>query len=576
MVEYSARTLTALLKNTVSHSPNRIAISCEGAEFSYAELDHASDAWAAFFHTQGLKLGERVAVILPNLPQFPIVFFGILKAGGVAVHLNPLYTSTELKDHLQDSGARFVIALNSVLPTLQPALPLPSIEHIILASPGDFLNWNAKLYDWINGLLHSVDLTKLEHQYPCRWWSFLQAQNDGEQHRYEQLFHDANPEDLAVIQYTAGTISASKGVMLCHKNLLESTLQALERAVPVFETKLECPVEMVPLTSVVAIPLYHILGLTAGLLAIIALGGCARLVPDPRSNTMLIRALSQPFHSIVGVTTLLHKLMGLKEFSEISFESLCLTCSGGMVLPISIADRWTLITGAPILQGYGLTETAAALTLSTPLEQGNSLTYHSGKPLRRTEMQIRHAERAWIHPLEVGEIWVRGPQVMSGYWNRPEETRACFDAEGWFNTGDLGFWDAEGHLHWVDRKKDVVDVSGFKVWPSEIEIIALTFPGVREAVAYGVPHLHQGECVHLALTFHTPPTDANFSVDSFLRHCQRHLAAYKIPSCLIHYTSLPRNSIGKIRRVVLQDHAIQGYPSHIAQCRVLTHNEDVV
>jgi long-chain acyl-CoA synthetase len=499
-----------------------------GVTLSYGEVERRSAAFGAFLRrTLGLSPGERVALMLPNLLQYPIALIGALRAGLAVVNVNPLYTAPELRFQLEDSGASTIVVLENFAHTVEHALAGTRVQHVITTEVGDAFpaakRWAVNL-----GVKH------VKRMVPA--WRIPGAIPFRDARAADTLDAVVRPEDVAFLQYTGGTTGRPKGAVLTHANMAANVRQTLAWAGAVLKEGEE--------TVVTALPLYHIYALTANLLLFFRLGGGNLLIPNARDLPAFVGELQRHrFSGITGVNTLYAALLDAPGFDaacRANRGALKIAVAGGMAVQRTVAERWQRATGAPLVEGYGLTE-ASPNVCANPVdahEFGGTL----GRPLPETEVTIRSEQGAELARGEVGEICVRGPQVMRGYWNAPEETAQAFFAGGWLRTGDLGRIDARGCVEFVERRKDVIVVSGFKAYPSEIEAVALAHPGVKDAGAAGVPHAKSGEMVVLYVVRRDPA----LSAAALAAHCAERLAPYKRPARIEFRDALPKSPLGKV------------------------------
>jgi long-chain acyl-CoA synthetase len=505
-----------------------------GTVLSFRDLDLLSLRFAHSLRRLGLEKGERLAIMLPNLLQFPVVLIGALRAGLTVVNINPLFTPRELARELMDSQASGIVVLANFGQVLEQACTQYglSLKHIFVTEAGD-------LCPFPKCQLINLSLRYLKRQVPPFslpvTQTLRQALKEG---REFPLSLSLEPEDIAFLQYTGGTTGTPKGAMLSHANLLANIEQArLWLTCKDFRNHLEPGRERV----VTALPLYHIFALTANFWVGMALGAFNFLVTDPRNLSSLVNTLRRARPSVItGVNTLFSHLLATPGFAELDFSSLKLTLAGGMATQPKVAERWQQVTGCPILEGYGLTEASPVVTLN-PLDQ-QTFTGSIGVPLPGTDCRI--VDKIVLPTGEAGELWVRGPQVMRGYWNNPEETRAVLDAEGWLRTGDIARMDERGYFYLVDRKKDLILVSGFNVYPSEIEEVVNAHPKVKECAAVGVKDAYTGEAVKLIVV----KADPSLSAEEIRAWCRANLTAYKLPTSIEFRTELPKSPVGKVLR----------------------------
>lgn len=500
-------------------------------QLSYQELDKLSDQFASFLqHSLKLSKGERVAIMMPNILQYPITAFGILKAGLAVVNINPLYTPRELEHQLNDSGATTIVVLENFANTLELVLPQVNIKNIIIASIGD-------LFGIVSGSLINLIARKIKKVIPNyqipNAISFKEALNQGMQQKLVPI--ELTHEDLAFLQYTGGTTGIAKGAMLTHGNICANVLQASEWIV----NKLVLGEEVV----IAALPLYHILALTINLLVFFHAGGHTILITNPRDLDGFIKELKKyPITVFIGLNTLFNGLLNKPSFKEINFKTWKLTVAGGTSTQGAIAKKWKEITGLPIVEAYGLTEASPGVCVN-PLNITES-SDGIGLPIPSTEVQLRDGQGNLVSIGQAGELWIRGPQVMAGYWNRPNETAKVIDKEGWLETGDIACMNEKGWLKIVDRKKDLIIVSGFNVYPNEIEEVVAHHPKVQEVACVGVKSDKTGEAIKLFVV----KKDDSLTKEELIEYCRTQLTAYKIPREIEFRDELPKSNVGKILR----------------------------
>jgi len=514
------------------------AFTCMGKGLSYKELDEHSRALAAFLQSRGLVKGDRVAVMMPNILHYPIAFTAILRAGFVVVNVNPLYTPRELEHQLKDSGAKALIVLENFAATVEKTLSSVDVPNIIVASMGDMHG--------LKGHIINLVVRRVKKMVPA--WnipghtSFKDALAQGRAQSFNPI--PVQGSDLAFLQYTGGTTGISKGAMLTHSNILANVEQMHIWMEVAFRNKGKPKA----LNFVCALPLYHIFALTVNAMIGVKLGARNVLIPNPRDIPGFVKELKKyPFHIFPGLNTLFNGLMNNPDFQALDFKPLILTLGGGMAVQRPVAERWQKMTGCHITEGYGLSETS-------PVACANALdaTEFSGTiglPMPSTDVAIRDDDGTDLPLGEVGEICVRGPQVMAGYWNRPDETKRAIMPDGFFRTGDMGFMDERGYTKIVDRKKDMILVSGFNVYPNEIEEVAAGHPGIVESAAIGIPNEHSGEVVKLFVV----RSDLNLTADDVKAYCAERLTNYKRPREVEFRESLPKSNVGKILRRELRD-----------------------
>ncbi|WP_374256035.1 AMP-binding protein [Aquabacterium sp.] len=510
-----------------------------GTEMSYDRLDRLVNAFAGWLQGQGIKKGDRVAIMLPNTFQYPVCLFAILRIGAVVVNVNPLYTARELNHQLKDSGAETIIVMENFACTLQEAMAGTQLKRIVLTQIGDLLSdglLNLKGRA-LNFAIRKVQKMVPPYKLPGAIW-IRDALKSGA--RFQVRRPDVQPEDLAFLQYTGGTTGVAKGAMLTHRNVLANCQQALAFA----EGQLTGDTE----TVVTPLPLYHIFSLTVNCLIFMALGGRNILIANPRDTKRVMMILkNENFSGITCVNTLYASFLDDPDFRKRDFSNLKLAVAGGMALQRNIAERWKEVTGNSIVEGYGLTECSPIVT-QAPVDIHNpapAFTGSIGVPVPSTEVRCRRDDGSWADIGEPGELCVRGPQVMKGYWKRPEETAKVIDAEGWLATGDIAVMDEKGFLKIVDRKKDMILVSGFNVYPNEIEDVIAMHPDVKEVAAVGVPDEVAGERVKVIIV----PRNPGLTKEAVLEHCRKGLTGYKIPRIVeFRNEELPKTPVGKILR----------------------------
>jgi len=507
---------------------------------TFRELEAQSRKIGAWLQAQGLHKGDRVAVMTPNILQNPVTVYGILRAGFVVVNVNPLYTPRELEHQLKDSGAKAIFVLENFAHTVEQVLAHVPIKHVIVLTMGDMLGLKGHIVNFV--------VRKVKKLVPA--WSIPNHKSFkrilAEAARQTLKPVEVNGSDVAFLQYTGGTTGVSKGATLTHANLLSNEEQIAVWLEAVFATKAR-PEAM---TFICALPLYHIFALTVNSLMGVATGSQNVLIANPRDIPAFVKEMQQhKAHIFPGLNTLFNALMNNPDFKNLDFSSLLLVLGGGMAVQRPVAERWLEMTGCPITEGYGLSETS-------PVATANRLdsTVFSGMiglPLPSTDIEIRDEDGNTLSLGEVGEICIRGPQVMAGYWQRPEETEKVMTADGFFRSGDMGMMDERGYIKIVDRKKDMILVSGFNVYPNEIEEVAAMHPGVLECAAIGVPDPHSGEAVKLFVVRKDPQlTEVDLKA-----HCAANLTNYKRPRFIEFRDELPKSNVGKILRRELRPSA---------------------
>lgn len=509
-----------------------------GEVMTFRKLEERSRAFAAYLQQGlGLQKGDRVALMMPNLLQYPVALFGILRAGMVVVNVNPLYTPRELEHQLNDSGASAIVIVSNFAHTLEKVVDKTQVKHVILTRMGDQLS--AAKGTLVNFVVKYVKRLVPKYHLPDAI-SFRSALQHG--YRLQYIKPEILNADLAFLQYTGGTTGVAKGAMLTHRNMLANLEQVRAAYSPLlFERK-----ELV----VTALPLYHIFALTMNCLLFIEIGGQNLLITNPRDIPGLVKELAKyPFTAMTGVNTLFNALLNNKEFQQLDFSSLHLSAGGGMPVQHAVAERWEKLTGRFLLEGYGLTE-CAPLVSANP----HDMDYHSGSiglPVPSTEVKLIDDEGEEVAPGEPGELCVKGPQVMLGYWQRPDATDEILQ-DGWLRTGDIAVMDEEGFMRIVDRKKDMILVSGFNVYPNEIEDVVMQHSGVLEVAAVGVPSGASGEAVKIFVV----KKDPSLTEESLIVFCRRHLTGYKVPKLVEFREELPKSNVGKILRRELRDESV--------------------
>jgi long-chain acyl-CoA synthetase len=528
--------LREVLEESCAKFGSRPAYSCMGRTITFTELDRLSAAFGAFLQARGLTKGARVALMMPNVLQYPVCLFGILRVGCTVVNVNPLYTPRELEYQLNDSGAEMIVVVENFAHTLADVLSKTEVKHVIVTTIGEMLGLKGVLVDFV--------LRNVKKMIPA--WEIPGATRlsdalaEGGRRTLEPVA--IGHEDIAFLQYTGGTTGVAKGAMLLHRNIIANLLQAGAWVKPFLGNKRH--VVITPL------PLYHIFSLTANCLIFMTLGAENVLITNPRDIPGLVKEMSKhSFTAITGVNTLFNALLNNAEFQRLDFSTLQMTLGGGMAVQKAVADRWEKVTGKPLIEAYGLTETSPAATIN-PLDLPE---YNGaiGLPISSTDLVLRDDDGNDVALGDRGEICIKGPQVMAGYWKRPEETAKIIDRDGWLATGDIGVVDERGYVRIVDRKKDMILVSGFNVYPNEIEAVVAMHPGVLECAAVGVPDAKSGE----AVTLFVVKKDPALTAEALLAHCREQLTGYKCPRDLEFRTELPKSNVGKILRRELRDEA---------------------
>ncbi len=527
--------LIDLFEHAATQYADQVAFVNMGQPMTYRQLEQQSRAFAAWLqHGLKLKAGDRVALMMPNLLQYPVALFGVLRAGMVVVNVNPLYTPRELKHQLNDSGASAIVIVSNFAHTLEKVVAETQVKHVMLTRMGDQLApIKATL---VNFIVRYVKKLVPKYHLPGAV-PFRQALQQGEQLSYQRP--DVTNDDLAFLQYTGGTTGVAKGAMLTHGNMQANLEQAKATYGKLLRPGQEC--------VVTALPLYHIFALTVNCLLFLDLGGQNLLITNPRDIPGFVRELAKfPFTAITGVNTLFNALLNDANFNKLDFSTLRMSAGGGMAVQKAVAERWEKLTGHYLLEGYGLTECSPLVSVN-PYD----ITCHTGSiglPVPSTDVRIVDEQDNDVAPGEPGELCIRGPQVMIGYWQRPEATEEVLK-NGWLHTGDIVTVDSEGFIRIVDRKKDMILVSGFNVYPNEIEDVLMQHAKVREAAAIGVPSDLSGEAVKVCIV----KKDPSLTKEEVLDHCRRQLTGYKVPKIIEFRDELPKTNVGKILRRELRD-----------------------
>ncbi|MEY3117511.1 MAG: Long-chain-fatty-acid--CoA ligase [Pseudomonadota bacterium] len=532
--------LVDLMADSFVKYANRTAYSFMGQDISYAQTDVKSQALAAYFQSLDLEKGDRVAIMMPNVPQYPVAVAAILRAGLVVVNVNPLYTSRELEHQLKDSGAKAIVIIENFAVTLQKCIAETQIEHVVLCAMGDMLSMPKGAL--VNFVVRNVKNLVPDFDLPGAV-QFNQALNRGERATFvKPVIHS---DDIAVLQYTGGTTGVSKGAMLLHRNVIANLLQSEAWNQP---TMKRVPDNEQP-TSVCALPLYHIFAFTVNMMLGMRTGGKNILIPNPRDLPAVLKELStQTFHSFPAVNTLFNGLANHPDFDTVNWKNLKVSVGGGMAVTRAVAVLWLQKTGCPICEGYGLSETSPSASCNPTTS--TQFTGNIGVPLPSTFMKLLDDEGHEVTELDqAGEIAIKGPQVMAGYWQRPDETARSMTADGYFKSGDIGIRDAHGFFKIIDRKKDMILVSGFNVYPNDVEETVSLCPGVLECAAVGVPDEKTGEAVKLVIV----KKDPNLTEMAVREYCKANMTGYKQPKVLEFKKELPKTAVGKILRRELRD-----------------------
>jgi long-chain acyl-CoA synthetase len=528
------RSLVQLFEQSIAKYRDRPAFHSMGKSITFGELDKLSRDFAAWLQGCGLAKGARVAIMMPNCLQYPIAMFGILRSGCTVVNVNPLYTPRELEHQLTDAGAEAIVILENFGHVLQQVRSRTPLKHVVVTSLGELLG--------LKGVIVNLVVRKVKKMVPAydlpRTVSFKEALKEGESKPMTTppLGHD----DIAFLQYTGGTTGVSKGAMLLHRNIIAALLQ--------YEAWLAPVVGAERAVIITALPLYHIFSLTVNCLVMMVVGGENVLITNPRDIPGFVKELAKHKYSIItGVNTLYNALLNHPDFVKLDFSSLNLAVGGGMAVQKAVAERWKQVTGTPLIEGYGLTETAPSAT-ANPV---NATEYNGtiGVPMSSTEIVLRDDGDRDVPLGQPGEICIRGPQVMAGYWQRPDETAKAIGKDGFFHSGDVGIMNEKGFITIVDRKKDMILVSGFNVYPNEIEQVVAMHPGVLEVAAIGVPDEHSGEVPKIFVV----KRDPQLTEHDLLEHCKKELTGYKRPKYVEFRSELPKTNVGKILRRALRE-----------------------
>jgi long-chain acyl-CoA synthetase len=523
-----------LVDHKVAEFRERPAFHCMGKTISFGELDALSRAFGVWLQSKGYGKGMRVAIMMPNCLQYPVILYGTLRAGGVVVNVNPLYTPRELEHQLKDSGAEVIVILENFATTLEQVLPKTPVKHVIVTSLGEMLGFKGLI---VNFVVRKVKKMVPAYSLPTALrFNDVLAEASGKELKKVEVGHD----DIAFLQYTGGTTGVSKGAMLLHRNILANIEQAAAWLTPGLGNE----------TAIIitALPLYHIFSLTVNCLNMMKVGGLNVLITNPRDIPALVKELGKhPYNVITGVNTLFNAFLHNPDFQKLDFSKVRLCVGGGMAVQKAVADRWQQVTGRTLLEGYGLTETSPCATMN-PLnlqEYSGSI----GLPMPSTELVLRDDNDKDVALGQAGEICIRGPQVMAGYWRQPAETAKVLGADGFLHTGDIGVMDDRGFVRIVDRKKDMIVVSGFKVFPNEVEQVVAMHPGVLECAVIGVPDEHSGEVPKVFVV----KKDPQLTEQDILEYCKKELTGYKRPKYVEFRSELPKTNVGKILRRALRD-----------------------
>jgi long-chain acyl-CoA synthetase len=526
--------LVALLDDGMRRYGPRVAYSFMGKDFTFSHIDQASQDMAAYLQSLGLQPGDRVAVMMPNVPQYPVAVAGILRAGMVVVNVNPLYTARELSHQLRDSGAKAIVIIENFAATLEACIEETGVEHVVLAAMGDTLG--AFKGFLVNYVVRNAKKLVPPFKLPDAV-RFNEAISKGQRLGWKRV--EVGPDDVAVLQYTGGTTGVSKGAVLLHRNIVANLLQSDAWNQPALKGM--PPDEQ--LTSICALPLYHIFAFTVNMMLGMRMGSRNILIPNPRDLPAVLKELSKHrFHSLPAVNTLFAGLANHPDFNKVDWSHLRVSLGGGMAVQSAVAKLWLDKTGCPVCEGYGLSETSPSASCNPT--DSKAFTGTIGVPIPNTWMMVVDDDGQELPVGEAGEIAIKGPQVMAGYWQRPDETAKVMTADGYFRTGDVGVMDERGFFKIVDRKKDMILVSGFNVYPNEIEDIVMNLDGVLECAAVGEPDEHSGEAVKLVVV----RARADLSEDAVRAHCRANLTGYKQPKIIEFRDELPKTPVGKVLR----------------------------
>jgi long-chain acyl-CoA synthetase len=525
-----------VFEESVTKFGERPSYTCMGKTLTFDELNTLSAAFGSYLQANGCGKGTRIALMMPNILQYPVCLFGILRAGCTVVNVNPLYTPRELEHQLVDSGAEFIVVVENFAHTVQEVIGRTKLRRVIVTSIGELLGFK--------GIVVDIAIRHIKKMVPA--WDLpdsvklSDALADGRRRTLERI--GIGHDDIAFLQYTGGTTGIAKGAVLLHRNIVANLLQARGWIRPFLGEKRE--------VIITPLPLYHIFSLTANCLTFMTMGGENILIPNPRDIPGFIKEMARyKFTAFTGVNTLFNALVNNPEFGKLDFASLRMTLGGGMAVQEAVAVKWKQVTGCTLVEAYGLTETSPAALinpLDIPAYNGTI-----GLPIPSTDVVLRDDAGKDVPHGQPGEICVRGPQVMAGYWNRPDETAKVMTPDGFFMTGDIGVMDDKGFVKIVDRKKDMILVSGFNVYPNEIEAVVAMHPGVLECAAVGIPDEKSGEAVKLFVV----KKDDSLTADALLAYCRTQLTGYKVPREVEFRKELPKSNVGKILRRELRDEA---------------------
>jgi long-chain acyl-CoA synthetase len=528
-------TLNDIFRYAVTEYPNRVAAESFGKRITYTQLGRSADAVASWLQQQGLNKGDRVAIMLPNVMAYPAILYGVLMAGGTVVNVNPLYTPRELTHQLKDSGARFLFVLENFGETVEEALPDLKLDRVVLVTPGDLLGLKGAIVNFVSRhVKKAVKPFRLPQTVP-----FKAVLSEGARKRPQAV--TVTCDDIAFLQYTGGTTGISKGAVLLHRNVVANVLQCEAWMRPYFGEREDH-------VMVTALPLYHIFGLTVCSLLMTKIGGCQLLIANPRDIPGFVKTLKKSKITLMsGVNTLYNALAHAPGIREVDFSQLVFAVSGGMATQEAVAKKWKEISGQPIVEGYGLSETSPVVCANRlDIEE---FTGTIGYPLPSTDVTVRGNDGAILPPGERGELCVKGPQVMAGYWQRPDETARATTQDGYFRTGDVAVILPDGQVKIVDRMKDMILVSGFNVYPNEVEDVLVRHPGVMEVAVIGLPDEQSGE----AVVAYVVRKDPNLDPEELRHFCRENLTGYKVPRRIEFRETLPKTNVGKVLRRALKD-----------------------
>jgi long-chain acyl-CoA synthetase len=532
-------TIVDIYKAAVTDYANRAAVESFGAKMTYAELNRSAEAVASWLQSQGFKKGDRVAIMLPNVMAYPALMFGVLLAGGVVINVNPLYTARELRHQLANARVQTLFVLENFAETVQEAMADVALTKVIIVKPGDLLGFKGQIVNFVS---RYVKKAVKPYSIPG---AFLFANIHKQGLARKPLPVDVSPDDIAFLQYTGGTTGISKGAVLLHRNVAANVLQCEAWMRPFFGEREDH-------TMVTALPLYHIFALTVCALFMTKIGGCQLLIANPRDIPGFVKILKKShFTLMAGVNTLYNALAHAEGIKDVDFSKLVFAVAGGMATQETVARKWKEVSGHPIVEGYGLSETSPVVCANRlDIEE---FTGTIGYPLPSTDVAIRSMDGATMPPGERGEICVKGPQVMAGYWENAEETAKVMTPDGYFRTGDVGTILPDGKIKVVDRMKDMILVSGFNVYPNEVEDVIAQHPGVMEAAVIGLPDEQSGEVV----VAYVVRKDASLTVEDLRLFCRENMTGYKVPRRVEFREALPKTNVGKILRRMLKEEVAQ-------------------